>query len=66
VAPLPPGAQFADHLLDGGLGAFLAERREAGDSWDTIARKLWATTDTQIDVSGPTVKGWFERLEVAA
>jgi hypothetical protein len=62
---LPPLARYADLLLDGRLSDFLLERRSEGDSFDTIAKKLYADTDRQVDVSGPTVQGWFERMHPA-
>lgn len=63
MAQIPPLAQLADNLLEGRLAAFLVERRSAGESWDTIAKRLWAATDERIDVNGVTVQGWFDRLD---
>jgi len=56
---------FADLLLDGKFAEFLIERREDGDSWDTIAKKLWVLTDQKVDVSGPTLQRWFDRVGAA-
>ena len=65
MASLPPLAQLADHLVDGGLAAFIEGHRSAGKSWDWIARELWDLTDKQVDTSGVTVQGWAKRLEEA-
>lgn len=60
MPPAPPLFRLADLLLDGGLVDFLREQRAADVSWDTIAKELWARTDRQVDVSGPTVQAWFK------
>lgn len=62
----PPLFRLADLLLEGGLAEFLTGRRAGGDSWDTIAKKLWLETGQQVDVSGPTVQGWLDRIEAEA
>lgn len=55
---------LVDHLMNGKLAAFLAERREAGDSFDTIARDIWSRTS--ISVTGVTVSSWVTLAEQAA
>ena len=50
---------LADTLLEGHLRDFVAERREAGQSWRTIARALWEATDRKVDVTHQTLANWF-------
>lgn len=58
---LPPLGQLADHLLPGGLAAFIDQRRP-DTPWHRIARDLWQATDSRIDVSHQTVISWAEAL----
>lgn len=58
--------QLADHLLDGNLAAFMQERRDAGQSWDSIARAIWAATDQRVSVTGVTVAAWFDGITAEA
>ena len=53
-----PLARLADNLLGGTLAEFIDSRRDAGKSWDTIAKELWVATDHEIDVTGVTVTAW--------
>lgn len=55
---------FADHLLDGTLADKIAAWRHEGNSWDQIARLIWAETDRKIEVSGPGVAKWAKQLGV--
>lgn len=50
----------ADRRLDGTLDAFLLDARKRGDSWELIAKRLFAATNEQIDVSGSTVRVWHK------
>lgn len=58
MAKIKPLARLADNLLDGGLAAFIGDRRADGKSWDSIAKELWAATNHEIDVTGVTVQKW--------
>lgn len=53
----PPKFQLVELKLDADLATFLAERRNAGDSFDTIARLLWDLTG--VSVTGVTVSNWM-------
>lgn len=61
---LPPLGRLADHLLPGGLGPFIAERRGRTKprSWNRIARDLWVETGGEVDATGVSVKAWSEAL----
>lgn len=48
---------MADRLSDGRLAEIIAERRAAGDSFDQIAKHIYA--DHGVDVSGQTVANWW-------
>lgn len=63
---LPSLARLADHLLSEGLLSFMEKHRAEGRSWDWIARELWVTTSKQIDTTGVTVQGWYEKAKAAA
>lgn len=52
----PPKFQLIDLKLDGRLDDFLTERRDAGDSFDTIAKLLWSKTG--VSVTGATLANW--------
>lgn len=45
-------------MLGGTLGAYITERRASGDSWDSIARQLYADSGQVIEVTGVTVANW--------
>ena len=60
----PPKFQLVDLKLGGKLEIFLTERREAGDSFETIARNLWDRTG--VSVTGVTVSNWFTMLDTPA
>lgn len=66
MAPMPPTDTFplADRLVPGGLAAFLASARAAGDSFETIAYKLRAEHD--IPVSSETIRKWCARPDAAS
>lgn len=54
----------ATDLLGTDLKVWVAERRETGRSWDSIAKELFVATDRAVDVTGE----WLRRLygQVAA
>lgn len=60
MADRPPKFQLIDLKLDGGLSEYITTRREAGDSFDTIAKLLWS--DTGISVTGATIANWVNDL----
>lgn len=49
--------RLADVHLGRSLDEFVAERREAGDSWRTIAAALHTATD--LTVSHETLRAWY-------
>lgn len=49
---------LADRLLEGELEARITTRREAGASFDTIARELGAELELEGALSGETVRRW--------
>lgn len=51
---------LVDKALDGRLVELLKERRDAGDSYDAIAKMLFERHD--IDVSGETVRRWWNDI----
>lgn len=55
---------FANHLFDGALAEKIAAWRADGNSWDQIARLIWAETDRKIEVSGPGVAKWAKQLGI--
>lgn len=57
----PPKFQLVDLKLGGNLETFLAERREAGDSLEVIARLIWS--ETGISVTSVTVSNWLTLIE---
>lgn len=57
-------ALLADRGID--LDAFIAERREGGESYETIARLLFAETGGVVDLSFRTLARWMEPEEVAS
>jgi len=60
-----PTQLAANHLLDGHLDQFVAERRNTGRSWRLIARDLYEATD--LDVTHETLRTWYpESTQVAS
>jgi intein-encoded DNA endonuclease-like protein len=55
---------LADRLLEGRLAELLTTARQAGESYETIARQLNA--DHGLDISGTTVRRWFQQLDTEA
>jgi len=60
MVPLTPTARLADHLLPGGLHAFVLERRARGVSWRRIALDIRDETDKVIEVSHEVIRRWFK------
>lgn len=61
MADRSPTYRYADHLLadEGGLDAWVTERRDTGRSWRLIARELYVATEGVIDVTSQTLMNWF-------
>ena len=59
-----PLARLADTFLNGALEANLRAWRASGNSWDEIAKLLWAETDRRISITGPTAQSWAEQLGI--
>jgi hypothetical protein len=62
VAKLSAQFRMADRLAGGGLAAIIAEARTEGQSFDHIARRLYA--DFGIEVTRQTVANWTDALGV--
>lgn len=56
----PPKFQLVDLKLDGDLATYLTDRRSAGDSLETIARRLWSLTG--ISVTSVTISNWLDLI----
>ncbi len=54
---------LVDRLVPGGLARFLADARNAGESYEGVAHRLRAEHD--VAVSSETVRRWCARTEVA-
>jgi hypothetical protein len=53
--------RLADLLLQpDGLKHYLETHRTQGDSFETIARSLYADTDGQVSITYTTVKRWLD------
>lgn len=64
-----PTQNAADHLLDGTLDSFVADRRATGRAWAKIARDLFEATGGKIDVTHETLRSWYppvKPVEVAS
>lgn len=64
MARTPLLRALVDRALGGGLCEFLQSRRDAGDSYATIARALHS--DHDIAVTAETVRVWCSDLEIVA
>ena len=64
MARTPLLRALVDRALGDGLCDFLQSRRDAGDSYRTIAAQL--SDDHKIDVTGETVRVWCRELGIAA
>jgi hypothetical protein len=54
-----PTRILADHLLDGGLDAYIERKRADGRSWRKIALDLRDDTNRAIDVTWQTLHNWY-------
>ncbi len=54
-----PSRRLADHLIRGGLDAFVAKQRGDGHSWRTISVQLYNITKGQVDVTETTLRNWY-------
>lgn len=59
-----PKYLLVEARLERDLADFLRERRQAGDSLDRIAKRIWA--DTGVDVTAMTVSNWLSAEPEAA
>lgn len=64
MARTPLLRELVDRAVPGGLTDFLQSRRDAGDSYATIARALHA--DHAIAITAETVRVWCNDLDVTA
>lgn len=57
-----PKFLLTDTLLEGQLADLMRQRRQAGDSWDLVARAVWQATDGKVTITGVTAAKWFDRF----
>ena len=57
MAPRSPTYLLINDRLNGGLDAFITERRAANRSWRLIAKDIEAATG--IDVTFETLRAWY-------
>lgn len=62
--PAPPLWRLADRVLEteGGVAQLIRDMRANDASWRRIALELRDKTDGDVDVTGETVRRWFESL----
>lgn len=61
VVRLTDKARLANHLIPGGLEAFVTTRRAAGKSWRLIAYDIYEATDKEVNVTTEALFRWFDR-----
>ena len=66
IVRLTPTAKLADHLLPGGLEAFVMSRRAAGISWRRIVLDIRDATDKAVDITHQALYAWFDNENDAA
>jgi len=54
-----PSRRLADHLIDGGLDAFVHARRAEGMSNRSLTVAIYSATHGQVDISETTVRAWY-------
>jgi hypothetical protein len=54
---LTPTRRLLDHLLPGGLDAFVLSRRENHRSWRLIARDIYELTS--VDITYEALRSWY-------
>ena len=62
-------ARVVDLLLrDKGstLEGWMSDQRSVGDSYETIAKKVYVLTSGEVDVTYQTIKRWVKDLQVTA
>ncbi len=62
----PIAWRYASNLLDKQdleLEGWLLAQRHAGESYESIARRLFMLTDQEIEVSGRTIANWINSAE---
>lgn len=60
----PSTLPLVDRILNGGLADFIGTARNAGHSYERIAKMLYE--EHAIDVTGETVRKWHAELTEAA
>lgn len=55
-----PNAKLANHLLPGGLEAYVAARRAEGLSWQRVADAIRTDTAGEVNVTRQALCAWFE------
>lgn len=64
---LSPQQRVVDLLLEregSNLYDWLAARRAEGNSYETIAKKIWTLTDGEVDITYTTVRRWLIGLDL--
>lgn len=54
-----PSRRLADHLIPGGLDAFVQDRRNEGMSNRTLTVAIYSATGGQVDISETTLRTWY-------
>jgi hypothetical protein len=62
--PMPSRFDLVDRIIPEGLSDYLNKARENGESFSTIARRLYV--EHGVDVTGETVRQWFGQVEAAS
>lgn len=58
LSHVPTATQrLLDHLMDGELRAYVAQRRSNGKSWRQISLDI--RDDTHVDVTHETLRNWY-------
>ncbi|HEX7099642.1 MAG TPA: hypothetical protein VF377_10405 [Acidimicrobiia bacterium] len=67
AASLSGKARIVDLLLEkqgSNLHDWLSDRRNEGDSYEMIAKKIWVLTDGEVDVTYTTIRRWLTDLDL--
>ncbi len=54
-----PSRRLADHLIPGGLDAFVRDRRNEGMSNRNLTVAIYSATGGQVDISETTLRTWY-------
>lgn len=57
---ITPTRRLLDHLIDGGIEKYAADRRNKGASWREVS--LAIRDEYKLDVTHETLRGWFPNM----